>query len=80
MATAESTRAALDAVVESMLEAETLVQSYVDLVGDRPNHMVYALSIQMRRLCSRTEALEKHMRQSVLPLLADFSRVEGGRK
>jgi hypothetical protein len=78
MAIAESTLAALDAVAESVLEAQTLVESYMELVGDRPSPVVYAFSAQMHRLCSRAEALEKHLRQSVLPLLADFGRVQGG--
>lgn len=80
MAIAESTREALNALGECVLELEILESSYSDLAKDWPPAILSVFSRHIRRLSNASSELDSLMYQRVFPLLNDFSLVQGGRK
>jgi len=80
MAIAESTREALNALTDCVLDLQLLESSYTELAGDHPPAMLSTLARHVWRLADASSALDVLVHQSVLPLLNDFSRVKGGVK
>lgn len=76
MAISKSIRAALDEVFEASCEVDALVKSYMELVGDEGfNPLVYTMHRHFERYSAKCDALEKILRQQVIPLLEDFDAV-----
>lgn len=73
MAISESIRDELNALFDARVQAENLYQA-LELVGDQDylNPVVYLMRCHFERWASACDALEKTVRQRVLPLLEDF--------
>lgn len=80
MAICESTREALNALGECVLELQLLESSYSELAKDWPPAMLSSFARHIFRLSHASDALDDLMYQRVLPLLSDFSKVQGGSK
>lgn len=80
MAIAESTREALNALTDCVLDLQLLEASYSDLAKDHPPAMLSIFARHIWRLAEASSVLDGLVHQSVLPLLDDFSRVKGGVK
>lgn len=82
MAVSESTRQALGAVVDCMAEAVQLVDAFMSLDQEmrNPPPVLRVFYLHVWRLQERVDLLDTLVHQSVLPLLDDFSKVQGGRK
>lgn len=76
MAIAKSIRTALDAVSESVMEADFLVHTFLDLAGDQPPSILCPVSRHIWRLKDQMETLESLLRTQALPILEDFSSVK----
>lgn len=79
MAVSKSIRVALDALTESVMEADSLVHSFLDLAGDSPPNILCPVSRHIWRLKADLDVLESLLRTKALPILDDFSSIEAAR-
>lgn len=75
MAVSESIRVELAAVFDARVEAECFFQALESVSPETTVPMVYAFRRQVERLSLACDALEKTLRQRVLPLVEDFEGV-----
>lgn len=75
MAVSESIRAELAAVLQARVEAECFFQALESVSPETTVPMVYAFRCQIERVDQACSALEKTLRQRVLPLVEDFEGV-----
>jgi len=75
MAVSESIRAELSALFDARVEAECFFQALESVSPETTVPMVYAFRCQVARWSLACDALEKTLRQRVLPLVEDFEGV-----
>lgn len=76
MAIAQSTREALEGLVEALVVADAIGRAF-DVAADEynPPPWVYVYNQQLRCVSEASERLEKLLRQQVLPVLEDMPLV-----